>query len=484
MFIYAKIKHIFLVPLCICLLLASCAHMNSYNTYYNAIECYKGATSSKSLNVTLLDKCVEKCAKILTFYPDSRWVDDALILSGKCFYIKGDKSQAETKFKELLNFCPESEFVPEAEVMLGKIASERGDEVEAKRWFKRASKDKRVKEEVDYWLTHFYFSFCNYERAIEKGELYLSSFKEGKFKADILWILGEAADSLERYEDALNYYNRAIPIGEKKFDLTLRVADIYLKMGDVAEAKKIYNSMEPQNGEEERVLKRKMAFCLESEGDYESAIASLLDIDDQESVFHIAMIHEKQLNLQEALEAYNDAAKRAPDTAVGTIATKKASALQEILTLQGILGAKDTLQFDTTYVDTTVLATDTLQADTVNDTLVGVVEDTTFLPDTLKDFAVLRMRLAEIWLLEFENSDKALEEYRTVLEEFPESEYIPRALYAIAWIEQNTKGNEKDALAGYRTIENDYPDTDYAIAARRQIETIREREEGRGKREK
>ena len=483
MFIYTKIKHIFLVPLCIYLLLASCAHMNSYNTYYNAMECYKGATSGKSLNVTLLDKCVEKCAKILTFYPDSRWVDDALILSGKCFYIKGDKSQAETKFKELLNFYPESEFVPEAEVMLGKIALERDDEVEAKRWFKRASKDKRVKEEVDYWLTHFYFSFGNYEKAIEQGELYLSSFKEGKFKVDILRILGEATDSLERYVDALNYYKAAIPIGEKKFDLTLRVADIYLKMGDVAEAKKIYNSMEPQNGEEERVLKKKIAFCFESEGDYENAITSLQDVDDQESVFYIGMIYEKQANLQQALEAYNDATKRAPNTEIGKIATKKASALQEILMLQGILEPKDTLQFDTTYVDTNTLVADTLQADTVNDTLVGFAEDTTSLPDTLKDFAALRMRLAEIWLLEFKNPDEALKQYRTVLEEFSESEYIPKALYAIAWIEQNTKGNEKGALEGYRTIEKDYPDTDYAIAARRQIESIEKSEERGVKRE-
>jgi len=435
------------------------------------------------LNVTLLDKCVEKCAKILTFYPDSRWVDDALILSGKCFYIKEDKSQAETKFKELLNFYPESELVPEAEVMLGKIALERGDEVEAKRWFKRASKDKRVKEEVDYWLTHFYFSFGNYERAIEKGELYLSSFKEGKFNVSILCILGEATDSLGRYEDALNYYKAAIPIGEKKFDLSLRIANIYLKMGDVVEAKKIYKSIEPENGEEEKMLKKRVAFCFESEGDYENAISSLQDIDDQESVFHIAMIHEKQLNLQEALEAYNAARQRAPNTEIGKIATKKASALQELLTLQGILEAKDTLQFDTTYVDTNTLVADTLQADTVNDTLVGFAEDTTSLPDTLKDCAALRMRLAEIWLLEFKNPDEALKQYRTVLKEFSESEYIPKALYAIAWVEQNMKGNEEDALAGYRTIEEDYPDTDYAIAARRQIESIEKSEEGGGKRE-
>jgi TolA-binding protein len=471
-------KYVFLVPLCICVLFFSCAHLNSYNTYYNAIECYKGATSGKSPNVSLYDKCIEKCAKILTFYPNSRWVDDAIILSGKCFYAKGEKGQAETKFKELLNFYPESESAPEAEVMLGKIALERGDEIEAERWFEKASKEKKVKEEVDYWLTHSYFSAGNYQKAIEKGEVYLDSFKEGKFKADVLLILGDAADSLGRYENALNYYEAAISAGEKKFDLSLRMADIHLKMGNVEEAKKIYNSIEPENAKEEKILKKKMAFCFESERDYENAISSLLDVDDQESAFHIGIIYEKQINLQKALKAYTNAAKIAPNTDIGKIAAKKTSALQEILTLQEILGVKDTLQFDTTS-----LVADTLQANIVSDTLVGVIEDTTSKPDTIKDLAALRMRLAEIWLLEFGNSDGALKEYRTVLEEFPQSDYVPRALYAIAWIEQNIMKNEEDALARYRVIEKDYPDTDYAVAARRQIEGIGKREEGGGKRE-
>lgn len=442
------------------------------------MECYEGAISGESPNLTLLDKCIKKCANILTFYPDSKWVDDALILSGKCFYAKGDTGQAEIKFKELLNFYPESEFVKEAESMLGKIALERGDEIEAKRWFERANKDKKIKEEVDYWLTRSYIASGSYEKAIKKGEVYLESFKKGKFKADILRILGDAADSLGRYEDAFNYYKSAISVGNGTFDLSLRIADMYLKMGNLKEAKKIYNSIEPKNRKEEKILKKKTAFCFESEGDYENAISSLLDVDDQESMFHIGMIYEKRLNLQKALEAFDDARRRAPNTEIGKIATKKAGALQEIITLQGILEAEDTLKLDTTCVDVTFLVSDTVETDTVNDTLVGITEDTVSLPDTINDFAALKMRLAEIWLLEFKNSDKALNEYRTVLEEFSESEYVPGALYAIAWIEQNTKGNEEDALARYRAIERDYPDTDYAIAARRQIESIQEREEG------
>ena len=110
------------------------------------MEAYEGAISSKSPNVNLLDKCIERCAKILTYYPNSKWADDVVFLSGKCFYAKEEINQAEIKFKELINFYPESEYVPESEVFLGKIALERDDDVEAERWFSRASEDKRVKE--------------------------------------------------------------------------------------------------------------------------------------------------------------------------------------------------------------------------------------------------------------------------------------------------------------------------------------------------
>ncbi len=515
------------------------------------MEAYEGAISSKSPNVNLLDKCIERCAKILTYYPNSKWADDAVFLSGKCFYAKEEINQAEIKFKELINFYPESEYVSESEVFLGKIALERDDDVEAERWFSRASEDKRVKEEVEFWLTNSYFLSESYERAIKMGESYLSSFNKGKYKVEVLLILGEASDSLKRYAEALNYYEMAIPLVENEFDFVLKVGDIYLKMDDIDKAKEIFESILPMDNEEEILLKGRIALCYETEGDYEKAVSILQELDNQESKFRIGMIYEKQLKLQDALESYNEAINKAPNTDLGKEGAKKVKSIEEVLCLWEILGTEDTLYIepiqndstfiiedtlpqnlegdtmeityvqedsiaeiiadtllvdtitdisvtdtlitdtlitDTLIVDTTVIDTlviDTLVADTiVTDTLVKdtlkyeiVTGDTTSRPDTVIDMGSVRMRLAEIWLLEFENADEALKEYMTVVDEFSESEYVPKALYAIAWIEHNIKKNQESALSRYKVILRDYPDTDYAIAARRQIGIIEQREE-------
>ena len=457
---YTKIKQIGFILVYFCIFLSSCAHLNSYNIYYRAMEYYRRATEGETPNIALLNETIERCARILAFFPDSRWADDAVMLVGKSFYKKGDTAQAELKFNELIRFYPESRFVPEAEVMLGKITLTRGDEIEAAKWFKRASREQKIKEEVDYWLTAAYFSSGSYENALRQGLSYLDSFDDGKFRQEVLKIVGEASNSLGKYQDALNYYEMAISEGGDQFDLSMRMANIHLLMGDIEKAKNIYDLIEPGNKEEENILKKRIAFCYELEGDLESAISTLLEVDTQESLFRIAMIHQKEMNLEKALEAYNSAKEYGPTSEIGKKATKKASALQEIVEIQVILGMRDTLE--TTCVDTMDQGGDTLPAPQ---------------PPTVEELVSARMRLAEIWLLEFENVDEAIKEYTTVIEEFPETGYRPRALYAIAWIEENIKGDLKSALAKYIEIEKAYPDTDYAVAARRQREGIEGRVE-------
>ena len=471
MFILKKVKYT--IPVFLCIL--SCAHMNSYNTYYNATEAYKGATSGESPNVGLLDECLKKCSKILTYYPNTRWVDDAIMLSGKCFYEKGDTSQAELKFKEIINFYPESKFVPEAAFMLGKINILKGSETEADRWFEMAVKDERLKEEIKFWLISSYFLSGRYEKTLKKGNLYLDSFKEGELKEDLLLLLGEASDSIERYEDALNYYKKALAIDEKDFIISIRIANILIKMKNIEEAKALCNSIESKNPEEERILKKTMAICFEMEGDLKNAISNLLELNDQESLFHIAKIYEQQLNLGKTLENYDNAAKLGLNTEIGKISKKKAEALKEMLAIRKSLGIIDTTQIDTLSIDTTNITVDSTVIDTGD-----IVMDTSFTAAVI-DSTALIMRLAELWLLEFDNPDEALIEYRMLIEDFPDNEHIPKALYAIAWIEQNIKGNNEEALSIYRQIEENYPDTDYEYAAKRQIEIIEQKKEGREK---
>lgn len=48
-----------------------------------------------------LDKAIEKCAKVISVYPKSKWVDDAILMLGECYYQKHDYDKAMRKFSEL-----------------------------------------------------------------------------------------------------------------------------------------------------------------------------------------------------------------------------------------------------------------------------------------------------------------------------------------------------------------------------------------------
>jgi TolA-binding protein len=61
---------------------------------------------------TLYQESFEKAAKVVKYYPDSKWVDDALLLMGRASFEKGEYSTALRKFDEILVFYSESDLVP------------------------------------------------------------------------------------------------------------------------------------------------------------------------------------------------------------------------------------------------------------------------------------------------------------------------------------------------------------------------------------
>lgn len=75
----------------------SCAY---YNTYYNASRSYQDALRSAGANpdnpspaeAEDLRNAIEGAGKVLSFYPDSRWADDAQLLIGDALLLLGERS--------------------------------------------------------------------------------------------------------------------------------------------------------------------------------------------------------------------------------------------------------------------------------------------------------------------------------------------------------------------------------------------------------
>ena len=62
-------------------------------------------------------QAIERSSRVLEYYPNSRWVDDALLLLGQCFYYRRDFKKAMRKFDEILQLYPNSNFIPETRLL-------------------------------------------------------------------------------------------------------------------------------------------------------------------------------------------------------------------------------------------------------------------------------------------------------------------------------------------------------------------------------
>jgi TonB family protein len=101
---------------------AGCAY---FNTLHNARAKFDEAqlvkdraepdrTEITKQEETLYTESFEKAARVVKYWPDSKWVDDALLLMGKASFEKGDYSTALRKFDEILTFFPDSDLRSEA----------------------------------------------------------------------------------------------------------------------------------------------------------------------------------------------------------------------------------------------------------------------------------------------------------------------------------------------------------------------------------
>lgn len=90
---------------------------NAKENFNSAEEIYKkDGTVSSGYKSAVVD-----LSKILEFYPDSKWVDDALLMMGKCYLRQKQYVKAKVKFSELLKHFPNSDLTNETKISLAQV---------------------------------------------------------------------------------------------------------------------------------------------------------------------------------------------------------------------------------------------------------------------------------------------------------------------------------------------------------------------------
>jgi tetratricopeptide (TPR) repeat protein len=427
---------------------SSCAY---YNIYWMARQEYGEAlresdesefwdpTEARKLqgeSLRLIDSCMKRCGKLLLLYPESGWVDDALLLMGNCFVLKGQYDDALKKYDELLSLYGSSEFAERAEYMKAYTLILYGSPQQATGLLEdllEEAEDRDVRERSTYLLGAVLYNRGDCENAIPHLEVYTKRFPEGRMATNVRLNLGRCLIRLDRQEEAIDFL---APLAER-VDVDGNLAAIQIgrarrELGQIEEAKTIFENLSQKAGNDSLRARAEMenAETLILQGAPEEAIEDLTIADSlskrtpdlqSEIIYNIGLVYEKHLDdFERAIASYERAGKS--KSKHGGLASKRAQALKAISKYESSLS------------------------------------------DSTEDEAENRFLLAETYLMDLGLVDRAVREYRVVAERFPASEFGARSMLTLA----SLLGAHRDSLAQsyYRKVLELFPDRVFGNVAR------------------
>lgn len=155
---------------------------------------------------------IDKCSNILSFYPRSSYVEDALFLIGKSYYYQGEYLKAERKFSELVAQYPAGSLTLEGQL-----------------WFLKTLQR----------LDRFDDANKAAEGLIEEA----TREDEEDIVGEAYRILGEIAQKQNAAQKAIEHYTKAIEFSDDDFlrgTVQAKIGDLYVVLEDYEKAATAY----------------------------------------------------------------------------------------------------------------------------------------------------------------------------------------------------------------------------------------------------
>ena len=199
------------------LLFYSCAY---FNTYYNAKKYYKEARKASDKNTTKritknelknYELTVEKCKSVIRKFPDSRYVDDSLLLMAKSYYYMGDYENSKISLEELLRRYPESSLKFEALLWSGRAAWNLGQYSIAEEGIAKVlneTKDKELLSSGYEMLAEIYRDKNEPEKELEYLEKILKNSKNDQQKAETIYRIGFIQKESGLFEESIQSFRK------------------------------------------------------------------------------------------------------------------------------------------------------------------------------------------------------------------------------------------------------------------------------------
>jgi tetratricopeptide (TPR) repeat protein len=292
------------VPLLLLLIFAGCAY---FNTFYNAKQFYKKAYHETKKNLTskpsstennYYQEAIDRSLTLIVKYPNSKYVDDALLLAGKSYYYRQEYFQAKRKFLELMSNYPDGPFVDEAKLWMARTQFALDEFEEAQTLVDElVSQDvlKSIKGQAYYYLGKFHERNRNFKDAVTAYQNALQ-YGVGDLKVNTLYSLGTSLDTLGHYQEARDAFEKvpkSTRLTEFIFEGYFRSAQMDKKLGNTKEALKEFQTLMADENYTRHIpdIRVQIADAYYRSGDADAAI---------EYYAEITQLHEKTMQAAEA----------------------------------------------------------------------------------------------------------------------------------------------------------------------------------------
>jgi TonB family protein len=425
-------------------LLCDCAY---YNTFYNAQKGFKEGEraqktappmSRSSAGRSQYENAIKRASKVLTFYPKSRWADDALFLIGRAYFNMEEYVKAKRKFEELQESFPKSKLVVDCRYYISMCQYNLGEQIEATsslgNLLESKKTDKKRKGQISFKIGEIYFQNQEYDDAITYYGKTLKEFDPDTLSAITQFRIGECLWEKEDYvkaKEAFAGVEKRNPSLDLLFDSRFKEGECCFVLEEYQKGMEIYLGLSLDKRFSARLpsVKLKIAegyyfldeLSLSMEG--YSQITETYPRTEQsaKAYFQLGQIYEHKFgDLVEAKKMYESCKNESPGSEIAKEALTQSANISKIEQYQKELSQEET--------------------DKSSKTL---------------------FMLGELYLLQMNQPDSALVEYLTLVDKFPQSEYAAKSLYAAGWIYENIKKDSVETENIYLRILTEYPQSEY-----------------------
>jgi TolA-binding protein len=362
-----------------------------FNTYYNAEKMFddaetevltgiqaarektaKGQTTVYVISSTARQKftgSIEKNSKMLSYYPTSKFVDNALLMIGKSYFYLEEDVKAERKFLELIAQYPESKLIPETKLWYGKSLLRQKRYAEGVQLLSTLYTDalqngtKDIAGLAALTIGEYYFGLADYDNALQFYSQSISALSDDEENARTQLQIGLCYNRLNKITEAETAF-RAVSDYSPDYNTAFQAA-VYecrmktrLKKYEPAQQLLFKKLDDSKFTEYFGAAHRELGNVFAAEGNITEAVAEYRYVDTAfartddaaRSMFALASIYDTTLTLFDSARTYYDKAKiEFPTSEVTLKAAAKADIFGKYFGLKRDLAVYDTLIMDTEH---------------------------------------------------------------------------------------------------------------------------------------